>query len=104
LLEHKADRTGWGVGLPLKLLVEPHEVFLQVILKPEGIEGISLVPPALQILPVDILKRKDRGHHAPPRTHHTKRVLVLSLMSTSPLLRFTFHALVALLALVVADQ
>ena len=36
LLEHKADRTGWSVGLTLKLLLEPYEVFLQVILKPEG--------------------------------------------------------------------
>ena len=54
LLEHKADRMGWGVGLPLKFLLEFYEVFLQVIFKPEGVEGISLIPPASEILPVAV--------------------------------------------------
>ena len=104
LLEHKADRTGGSVGLPFKFLLEFCEVFLQVIFKPEGIQGISLVPPANEILPVNIYKRKDGSHHAPPRTHQRKLLLDLSSLFTSPLLKFTSHALLVLLALVVADQ
>lgn len=54
----KADRTGGAVCAGLKLLLQHKQILFLLYLKMESIKGISLVPPAMQILPVDIFKRK----------------------------------------------
>ena len=48
--------------------------------------------------------QEGRRHHSPPRTGHTGKVLVLLVLFTLPLLRFTIHALFGLLALLEEDQ
>src|SRR5574341_1244058 len=66
LFDDETDRTRGMVGPPFQFLVQLQQVLLQPRLKPEGVVGGPLVSPAPQILPVQILERKQRGHHA----HH----------------------------------
>jgi hypothetical protein len=50
----KADRTGGTVRAGYKLLPKREQVFFLPCLKAECVQRVSLVPPALDILPVDI--------------------------------------------------
>src|SRR3989304_8231880 len=56
--EDKADSARGLIGPVRELLRELKEVLLCVHLKFQGVEGVSLVLPAFEITPVEVLKRE----------------------------------------------
>ena len=99
------DRSSWPVAVAAKLLLEREQAGLGVHLEGERIKGVPLVAAAVAVVPPQRAERVEiRADHEPPRTARTWLSLFLSSLFTLPLLKFTFHALSELLALVVDDQ
>ncbi len=57
----KADRTGRAVAVILQLRLKLQQVQLLPRLEAQGVVGVPLVPPAVEIVPVEVLKRKQQG-------------------------------------------
>src|SRR5205823_3923675 len=108
-VRHEADRSPGSVGVLTKLALKLEEPRLSVDLEGEGVHGVSLVAAAGVVLPPEAFEGIEvgagvRADHEPVRTARTWLLLVLLLLFTLPLLKFTFHALSGLLAFVDADQ
>ena len=88
-----------------QLLLERKQVGLGIHLEGQGVQGVPLLAAAAPVLPPERAEGIEvRADHEPPRTARTWLLLLLLFAFTLPLLKFTFHALFGLLALVVDDQ
>jgi hypothetical protein len=92
-----------------KLALELEESGLGVDLEGKRVRRAALVSAAGVVLPPEVFEGIEvgagvRADHEPVRTARTWLLLVLLSLLTLPLLKFTFHALSGLLALVDADQ
>ncbi|MCI0453427.1 MAG: hypothetical protein L0Y68_00345 [Candidatus Dadabacteria bacterium] len=101
----EAYRTPRTVSVLSKFFAQRKKVLLGIELKCQGVRCIALVAAALSIAPPQSAKRiKVSADHEHRRTARAWLLLFLLSLFTFPLLKFTFHALLELLALVVADQ
>ena len=95
----------WLVAVRAQVGLQVEKLCLRVQLESQGVPGVPLAPATVSVLPPELTERIEvRGDHSPPRTARTKLLLLLSLLFTLPLLKFTFQAFVGLLALDVDDQ
>ena len=90
-----------------QLALEPEQIRLGVDLEGERVVRAPLAPAAGPVLPPqrrEGVRIAQGRRQEPPRTARTWLLFVLSLLFTFPLLKFTFHAFVGLVAYVDADQ
>lgn len=94
LFRYKAGGWGWNVASGGKFFQQQQNFLFGVYLKTERGNFISLVLPAIEIAPVEILKSKGIRDHFQGRTARAPLLLLLStsFSLTLPLLRLTLRA------------